>query len=208
MKKLLLSCICACFVSSMYGQGTVTLEAPSKERGLSVTEALWERHSPREFDTTPLSFRDLSDLLWAANGINRPESGKRTAPSAMNAQDIDIYVFIETGVYLYDAAKHALIEVVTEDKRSVFSANEAEILPAVLCLLVSDVSRFRINNELKPEWAAFDAGIVSQNILLFASANNMVGRPRAFMNKDALKTLLNLPEHKLIMLNVPVSYKK
>jgi len=62
--------------------------------------------SVREFDPTALKLQDLSELLWAANGINRPDEGKRTAPSAMNAQDIDIYVLMESGIYLYDPKEH------------------------------------------------------------------------------------------------------
>lgn len=81
---------------------TIKLNEPNKTRGLSVMEALSVRASVRDWSDRDLSLQDLSDLLWAANGINRPDSRKRTASSAMNAQDVDIYVFLKEGVYLYD----------------------------------------------------------------------------------------------------------
>jgi len=80
---------------------TIKLNEPNKKRGLPVMEALSLRASVREWSDKEVSLQDLSDLLWAANGINRPESKKRTAASAMNAQDVDIYVFMKDGAYLY-----------------------------------------------------------------------------------------------------------
>lgn len=97
---------------------TISLNEPNKKRGLSLMEALSVRASVREWSDKELSPQDLSDLLWAANGINRPKIKKRTASSAMNAQDVDIYVFMKDGVYLYDALGQALIPVVAGDFRS------------------------------------------------------------------------------------------
>ena len=96
---------------------TITLNEPNKKRGLPVMEALSIRASVREWSGKDVSLQDLSELLWAANGVNRPESKKRTASSAQNAQDVDIYVFMKDGVYLYDASQHALIPVVAGDFR-------------------------------------------------------------------------------------------
>jgi nitroreductase len=95
----------------------IKLSEPGKTRGLPVMEALSMRASVREWSDRDLSPQDLSDLLWAANGINRPDK-RRTAASAMNAQDVDIYVFRMDGVYLYDAASHALVPIVEGDQRS------------------------------------------------------------------------------------------
>jgi len=97
---------------------TIKLLEPNKKRGLPVMEALSVRASVRDWSARDLSLQDLSDLLWAANGINRPDSGKRTAPSAMNAQDVDIYVFMKNGAYLYDARQHLLNPVVGGDHRA------------------------------------------------------------------------------------------
>jgi nitroreductase len=95
----------------------IKLNDPNKERGLPVMQALALRASVREWSDKDVTLQDLSDLLWAANGINRPDSKKRTAASAMNAQDVDIYVFLKDGAYLYDAANQALTPVAAGDHR-------------------------------------------------------------------------------------------
>ncbi len=217
----------------------IKLNEPNKKRGLSVMEALSVRASVTEWSEKELSLQELSDLLWAANGINRPESGKRTAPSAQNAQDVDIYVFTKDGVYLYDHKAHSLVPVVAGDHRTlVFMPRPPRVgtgeqpykteqrlesppssgmpapppqvsLPPVILLLVSDISRFRAGTqELKLEWAAIDAGIVSQNISLFCAATGLGTRPRASMNREKIRNLLNLKETQFPLLNHPVGYKK
>jgi len=95
---------------------TIKLNEPNKTRGLPVMQAFALRASVREWSDKDLSLQDLSDLLWAANGVNRPD-GRRTAPSAMNAQDVDIYVFLKDGGYKYDAASHSLLPIVAGDYR-------------------------------------------------------------------------------------------
>ena len=114
MKKTLFQIWFLILASSVFAQNTTTLHLnpPDTDRGLPVMKALTLRASASDWDSTQLDLQDLSDLLWAANGINRPESGKRTAPSALNAQDIDIYVCMKSGVYLYDAKKNLLELVV------------------------------------------------------------------------------------------------
>lgn len=200
---------------------TLRLNEPNKKRGLPVMQALSVRASVREWSDKDLSLQDLSDLLWAANGINRPESKKRTAASAMNAQDVDIYTFMKEGIYLYDAAQHALIPVAAGDFREEIltrrsaggpgaqpgSSQPSE--PPVQLILVSDASRFGSGTpELKHEWGAIDTGIVSQNIALFCAATGLVTRPRAAIDKDRIKEILKLEETHNIFLNHPVGYPK
>ena len=149
----------------------------------------------------------MSDLIWAANVITRPETGMRTASSAMNSQDIDLFIFKETGVYIYNPSQHSIELVANGDNRKIFSREETNNHPPIIFLLVSDISRFsRGEYSQKLEWAAIDAGIVAQNILLFATSIDMVGRPRAGMNKELIKELLNLNETQFPLLNIPVSY--
>jgi hypothetical protein len=103
MRKLSFIFATLLLVVTMHAQDlkVIKLNSPDKNRGCSVMKALSDRHSDREYADKELSLQDLSDLLWAANGINRPD-GKRTAPSALNKQDIDIYVIMKEGAYLYD----------------------------------------------------------------------------------------------------------
>lgn len=211
MGKKVLICWGLVLVTNLFAQSKdiIVLNSPDIDRGLTVMSALSHRASVVEFDTTSISHQDMSDLLWAANGINRPETGKRTAPSAMNAQDIDVFIFNATGVYVYNAQSHILELVVKGDNRGVFSEDEADTKPPIICLLVSEMSRFGAGDNLqKLEWAAIDAGIVAQNILLFCTSIDMTGRPRSGMNRKLIKELLGLKDSQLPLLNIPVSYKK
>lgn len=216
MKTLKLKVI-ALFMFCLLDAGTITaqqaiikLEPPDLNRNTSLMEALSVRASARGYDTEPLSMRDLSDLIWAANGINRPDEGKRTAPSAMNAQDVDVYVFIKQGVYLYEHRDHTLIGIVEGDHRKLIAGRQEIVAEApVSLLLVSDISRFRAgSDELKRTWAAIDVGIVSQNISLFCASAGLATRPRASMDQEGLRQLLSLSDNQLILLNHPVSYKR
>jgi nitroreductase len=233
---------------------TVKLSEPNKTRGLPVMEAFAARASVRDWSDKALRPRDLSDLLWAADGVNRPEIGKRTAASAMNAQDVDVYVVTKDGAFLYGAKQHALLLVAAGDHREELATRPgggpggpppgakppAQAQPAappakpeappgtpppggpggpggpppstpapVQLFLVSDLSRFtRGTDELKKEWAAIDAGIVSATLSLFCAGTGLATRPRAGMNKDALKGVLKLTETQYPVLNHPVGYPK
>jgi len=189
---------------------TIVLNPPDLKRGLPVMQALSVRASAKEFDTAKINLQDLSDLLWASNGVNRPNLGMRTAPSAVNAQDIDVYVCIETGLYVYDAKKHVLDLVIEGDYRKSIAGSQKNFAAApLMCLLVSDISRFKFGEDsTKLIWAAADAGIVSQNISLFCASVGLATRPRAWMDQKELRELLKLKKSQYLMLNHPVSYKK
>lgn len=210
MKNTYVTLIVLLIVNSVFAQpsNTIALSTPNLERGLPVMKALSQRASAREFGTTEINLNDLSDLLWAANGINRHEEGKRTAASALNAQDIDIYVALSYGIYLYDPAKLNLNLVAEGDHRKIIAGSQQNFANAPLfLLLVSDISRFRRGEEAqKLEWAALDAGIVSQNVMLFCASEGMLSRPRAWMEKDELRKILKLNDSQYLMLNIPVSY--
>jgi SagB-type dehydrogenase family enzyme len=193
---------------------TVKLLEPNLERGLPVMKALSVRASAREWSDRKLELQDVSDLLWAANGINRPDK-KRTASSAMNAQDVDVYVFVKAGAYLYDAAAHALVPVLAGDHMAEImmmrpgAPSGPQSQPPIQLVLVSDISRFRMGETAqKLEWAALDTGIVSQNIALFCAATGLGTRPRASLAKEKIKELLKLGETQYPMLNHPVGYLK
>ncbi len=196
MKKYIFLILIIITVNSLFAQTakTIVLNPPDADKGFSVLKSLSLRASATEFDTSSIALQDLSNLLWASNGINRPEEGKRTAPSAVNAQDIDVYVFMKTGIYIYNAKKHLLDLIVDHDYREIIADKQANVLKApVICLLVSDISRFAFGNDsLKLVWAAEDAGIVSQNISLFCASAGLATRPRAFMNQQKLREVLGL----------------
>ena len=198
------------FMTTMHAQELkkIQLNNPDKNRGSSVMKALSDRRSDREYANKELSLQDLSDLLWAANGINRPD-GKRTAPSALNKQDIDIYVILKEGAYLYDAKSNSLQPIAKGDYRGAVAGGQDFVKAAPVSLvLVSDLSRFgKITDHIKL-MAAVDAGAVCQNINLFCAAAGLATVPRASMNMNALKQILKLTENQLPLMNNPVGYFK
>lgn len=169
----------------------IKLNAPNLKRGEPVMQALAKRQSIRSYDERSLSIQDLSDLVWAANGINRPESGKRTAPSAMNKQDVKVYVCTAGGNYLYNPKTQTLEPLTADDVRP------AEA-PVVL-VLVTDTNE---------NWAPLDAGIVSQNISLFCAGAGLGTYARGSMDKEKLKKALKLTGTQTVMLCHPVGYVK
>lgn len=188
----------------------IKLPQPNLNRAGSVMKALSERHSTREFAQKALSLADLSDLLWAANGINRKDLGKRTAPSALNKQDVDVYVVLPEGSYLYDAKSHVLNLVAEGDHRDAVAGGQAFVKSAPVSLvLISDLSRFGdAKNERTRLMGAMDAGIVSQNISIFCSAAKLATVPRASMDSEQLKKVLKLKDTQIPMMNHPVGYFK
>lgn len=186
----------------------IKLYSPDLNRGLPVMQALSKRSSTVNFNSKKLKLEDISDLLWAANGINRPELGKRTAPSAINGQDIDLYAVFEEGAYLYNAKSHVLELIASGDYRKFVAGPQENVSNApVFLVLISDISRFsRGDNEKRMIWAYEDAGFVSQNINIFCASVGLITRPRAQMDIAKLREVLKLKDTQFPILNNPVSY--
>ena len=211
MKKVQLLFMCLLLSVTLYAADKVIrLPKPDMNRGGTVMKALADRHSTREFAAKALSMADLSDLLWAANGVNRPESGKRTAPSAMDKQDVDVYVVLPQGTYLYDAKAHQLNLVSEGDHRDAVAGGQAFVKTAPVSLvLVSDVARMGgVKDSHALLMCDVDAGIVSQNISVFCSAANLATVPRASMDEAKLRTVLKLKDSQKPLMNHPVGYSK
>lgn len=211
MRKVQLLFVCLMLSAAAFAADKVVkLPKPNLNRTGTVMKALSERQSTREYASKALTLADLSDLLWAANGINRSDAGKRTAPSAMNKQDVDVYVILPEGSYLYDAKNHQLNLIAEGDYRGAVAGGQAFVKTAPVSLvLISDVSRFgdaqKIQNQLM---GAMDAGIVSQNISIFCSAAKLATVPRASMDAAQLKKVLKLKDSQIPMMNHPVGYFK
>ena len=214
MKRTILFFALSVFTLQLSAQDAVVIKLNDhcKYRGFNIMEAFQKRISTNSYQTRELSLLDLSDLLWAANGINRPESGKKTAPSAMNSQDVDIYVSRADGTFLYDAAANRLVLVTTDDLRPLMEGRRPLGAPVIL-LLVSDMAGYKNYTPGDPdknkhlyEMGAIDAGIVSQNISLFCAGAELGTRPRAGMDQDALRKALKLKDSQVAWLNHPVGY--
>ncbi|WP_101689189.1 nitroreductase family protein [Dysgonomonas massiliensis] len=206
MKKLFFIAFASLVATILYAQD-INLPTPVKTGGLSVMEALNKRQSTDNFKETDLTDQQLSNLLWAANGINR-DNGKRTAPSALNSQDVDIYVALANGVYKYDAANLKLIFVSSEDCRKLAQSPKNSTLPPCMLYLVADGSKYPSNipAEHTADMGRIDVGIVSQNISIFCAATGLGTRPRASMKQEELRQILKLNERQLLLLNHPIGY--
>jgi SagB-type dehydrogenase family enzyme len=183
----------------------VTLPAPNRVGGMPLMQALALRHSGREFATTPLSQQQLSDLLWAADGINRPEIQEHTAPSAMNAQEIDIYVALSEGLFRYEARRHVLELVASSDARSVTGLQDFVDVAPLDLVYVADHDRMRfIPERSRTSYAAVCAGAIAQNVYLYCASARLATVVRGLFDEAALGTALGLSAHQKIVLTQTV----
>ena len=176
---------------------------------MTLMESLQQRHSVRDFSDKAVSDADLSELLWAACGINRPDTKKITAPSAINAQDILVYVCTKDGAWLYVPDGNSLQKVSDKDLRpAVAGRQEAVAVAPVSLVLVSDRTKFGDRAKGAEVMGAIDAGYVSQNICLACTALGLATVPRMTMDKETLAKELHLDENKTLLVNHPVGYEK
>ena len=168
MKKLSLTLLSLLFVNQMNAQD-ITLPAPQKKGGKPLMEALNERKSNRTFSEQKLTEQELSDLLWAANGINR-EDGRRTAPSARNCQEIEIYVVMPEATYLYDYKTHKLTFVKKGDFRTLATNDFAHKAPILLIYVANYDKMSGMSDDAKELYGATDCGNVSQNVYLYCAS--------------------------------------
>jgi SagB-type dehydrogenase family enzyme len=188
----------------------IQLPPPQTEIGKPLMQALKLRQTSRSFDSKPLPLQELSNLLWAADGINRPDSGKRTAPSAMNWQEIDVYVALPDALYLYDAKAHSLTPVVTKDLREATTTGQAFVKDAPVNLIyVADMNRTSRGSEQdKNFYSAADAGFIAQNVYLYCASQGLATVVRGSVDRTTLAPTMKLrPEQKIILAQT-VGYPK
>ncbi|MBQ8061910.1 MAG: nitroreductase family protein [Bacteroidales bacterium] len=208
MKKSVLFIAALLLCAGLSAQNTVKLPSPKKDAGMTLYQALQQRASVRQFKTDAIPEQKLSDLLWAACGINR-EDGRLTAPTAINSQDIRLYVCRKEGAYEYIAKDNALVKVSGKDLRQDVAAGQGTVGEAPMFLvLVADLNRYNRPGPRTATFGAIDCGYVSQNICLACEALGLSTVPRAIMNQDVLKKELGLKEGMELLINHPVGYKK
>jgi SagB-type dehydrogenase family enzyme len=190
-------------------QEPVALPAPRTEGGKPLMQALMARASSREFSAKPLPAQMLSDLLWAGFGINRPKDGRRTAPSARNWQEIDLYVATADGLYLYDAKKNELQTIVSEDVRAL-AGMQGFVKSAPLNLVyVADYERMGGGSDAEKEPMAYaDTGFIAQNVYLYCASEGLATVIRASVDKPALAKKIGLRPAQHITLSQTVGYPK
>jgi SagB-type dehydrogenase family enzyme len=162
-------------------------------------QALNERKSIRSYLDKELTPQQLSDLLWAANGFNRDD--KRTAPTANNRQELELYVTTKNGVYFYDARNHHLKEVKKGDYRAQTGAQDFVAKAALSLIFVSDSNKMPDR-----QYAYTDCGFVAQNVYLYCASEGLGVVVRGSFDKDKLRRLLNLSTNQEVLLTQTVGY--
>ena len=178
----------------------IDLPKPRLDASATLVQALKARKSSREFSPAPLSPQALSDLLWAACGVNR-EDGRRTAPSAKNGQEIDVYVVLREGVYLFDAKAHALRGLLKGDVRGLTGIQDFVGGAPLNLVFVADVSRMSgASADDRDRYAAADAAFISQNVYLWCAATDLSTVVRGSLDRPALAKALGLRGDQRIVL--------
>jgi nitroreductase len=198
----------SCSLSS-YAEGPASIQLPNpqKEGGKPLMAALNARMSTKTFNGEKLPMQTLSNLLWAAFGINRPD-GRRTAPSAKNWQETEIYVATADGVYLWDAKKNTLETILTKDIRAITGNQEYVKDASVVLIYVSDYVKVNAGEMDKQILVGADTGMIAENVYLFCASEGLATVVRANIDINALGKELKLRPDQKIILDQCVGYPK
>ncbi len=182
-------------------QPAIDLPLPRTNGGLPLMKALDKRQSERTFDAEALGLPVVSDLLWAAAGVNRPALGGRTAPSAMNAQEIDLFAAFPHGLYRYDPSAHALNLVVAADVRRVTGYQDFVDDAPMELIYVADHSRMKlIPADKRESYASVAAGAMVQNVYLYCASAGLSTVIRAWIDRQALSQAMGLEaDHQILL---------
>ena len=191
--------------------GIIALQRPDTTLGFNVMRTLYHRKATKSFDEDKkVSLEMLSNVLWAGFGVNRSAFGKRTAPSAYNAQDIDLYVCMKEGVFIYYPQDFELKLIEKKDVRQDIAANQMYAWSAPISIvLVSNINRFpyAIEQDERLKMATMNACYISANIGLFCSSVGLATTPRADLDIDRIATALHLNESQIPILSNPIGYE-
>ncbi|MGB8365064.1 MAG: nitroreductase family protein [Rhizomicrobium sp.] len=189
-------------------QGPSVLPPARSEGGMSITAALRLRRSTREYSERPLSAQTLSDLLWAAFGINRP-SGDRTAPYWRHVMVMDIYLAMTNGVWMYEPKAHALLPYMKDDIRAATGLQDFVATAPLNLVYVAHGERM---TDVPPEdrrlYASVDAGFIGQNVYLYCASEGLGTVFRGAVDYPELARLLRLPKEQFVTFAQTVGYPK
>jgi len=215
-KKAILRVLAAAAILSIYSATTcademkpIKLLPPQTEGGKPLMQALKDRKSRRAFASKELPPQILSNLLWAACGINRPDSGGRTAPTAKNMQEIDIYVVKAEGVYLYDTKANALTPVLAGDIRALTGKQDFVKSAPINLIYVSDLLKMGgMSAQDTDFYAATDTGFVSENVYLYCSSAGLATVVRGRLDKAEIAKAMKLRPDQRVVLAQTVGYSE
>jgi SagB-type dehydrogenase family enzyme len=184
----------------------IQLPAPQLDKGKSLMQALKDRQSTRTFSDREISLQEMANLLWAANGINRKESGKHTAPTSQNKQEIEVYLSNKDGLFLYDARQHALVTIHNRDIRALTGTQAYVATAPANIIIVADLKKMGKDLQVNLQTANIDAGFVSQNIYLYCASENMATVVRGSVNREKLALEMGLGPDFYIVVAQTIGY--
>lgn len=185
----------------------IVLPAPRLDAGQPLMATLKARKSTREFSSRALPIQVLGELLWAGFGVNRPESGMRTAPSAHNRQEVDIYVATAQGLFLYNASKHMLEPIIDQDIRASTGKQHYPAQAPVNLIYIVNFDRMPgVPRQDAIEAAAVSTGAIVQNVSLYCASEGLANVPRGWLDRALLGRAMGLSGNQYIILAQTVGY--
>jgi len=207
MRTALLLTLMVCIALQAQDLKPIQLPAPQTDGGHPLMQVLKERKTQREFSPERLPMQVLANLLWAAFGINRAD-GRRTAPSAMNWQEIDIYVAIGDGLFLYNAKANRLDPILAQDVRGATGTQTFVATVPLNLVYVADLSKTGHAGNEAELFTAADAGFISENVYLFCTSEGLATVVRGSVDRSALAKIMKLRPDQRILLAQSVGYPK
>ena len=203
--------ICSLFIICMLAMTSqaqnISLPKPQKEGGKSITYCLQNRKSTKEFSSKAISEQQISNILWAAYGFNRPD--KRTVPSAMNCQEFTLYIFLPSGIYRWNDKTNELIQLSKGDHRKDAGKQDYVATAAMNIVYVADYSKMgSIDPNNVSNMAYADCGFIAQNVYLYCGSEGLGSVIRGYVDKDLLAKTLNLKAKEHVILSQSIGFVK
>jgi SagB-type dehydrogenase family enzyme len=204
--------VAAAFWTGAAGQAfgrlnVIALSAPDVNKGIPLMQALSRRKSDRDFSDQKLSLQQLSEVLWAADGVNR-DDGKRTAPSAMGRYPVDIYVALPEGVYLYEPLKRDLVPVVEGDFRGTTGKQDFVAGAPLNLVFVADLAKLSGPEEQTLQWAAMESGHQAQNVYLYCASEGLGAVVRGSIDGEKFGKILQLRARQRVLAAQTIGYPR
>jgi SagB-type dehydrogenase family enzyme len=183
--------------------GVIKLNPPDLNKGISLMQALKKRKSTRDMSDKKLTLQQLSDLLWSADGVNRPE-GKRTSPAAMGIYCVDIYVVLPEGVYLYDSAKHELKSVAKGDFRKAAGVQDFVFITPVNLVYVFTLKTPKnapgnVSEERRKAWGDVEVGCMVQNVYLYCASQGLASVVRGMLDQKKFGETIKVKPEQIVV---------
>jgi SagB-type dehydrogenase family enzyme len=184
-------------------EGVIKLTEPDLNKGISIMQALKKRKTERNISDKKLTLQQLSELLWAADGVNRPD-GKRTAPAAIAKYAVDIYVVLPEGVYLYDVAKHELVPIIKGDFRKQSGMQDFVYIAPVNLVYILNLKNWQnmtrpIPEQKRDRWINIELGCIAQNVHLYCASEGLGTVIRGMIDEKQFSEVIKVKPEQILL---------